>query len=156
MLMDAGPRSPHEIGIAVSEAEADLTLLYSDVDFLTRYPLRHVVSSRYLVRQRSALYTFKDLMGDHPLVLMQEREYFGDHQLQQGALYFSTPSESLYLVHPWMAGFPCPRCGFVETYVFDRLDERSHRVVIKSLERGHDIETESIRDDLVTVGLLSG
>lgn len=153
-----GPRADdeQEWGPLLERAEADVTTLFRRAEFVTRYPLRQVESVSYPPRRALTEYSYRDLVGDHPLQPVQQARLDKVVNLAKDTLYFATPTGELDLVFPWIVRRACPRCRSVETYTFDQLDEQTREVMLKSFERGHQVVAGDLEPDLVHVGLLPG
>ena len=149
MAHDRGP-GESELDKAIAAAEAELELLYESVDFLSRYPLRNISYTRRVGRQNRGTYSCQDLVGDHPVPANRNIDYAGE-----------TPAEGLHLVdqsglphfiEPWLIRRPCSRCHHEETYILDRY-MRDGVIMFKSLEYGHELEANDVRDEMAQIGV---
>jgi hypothetical protein len=148
------PVEAHLLADAAREAEADLVQILSAVEFLADYPLRYVeLTQRDSLRRRMS-YTYRELVGDHPLVGMLRAET-DSSEVEAGSLYFVGRDGALHLLRPLLLRLQCPQCGSWATFHVDRFDSRQKRVLMKALEHGHTVERPDLVEPLRLMGILS-
>ncbi|WKU07190.1 hypothetical protein [Micromonospora sp. HUAS LYJ1] len=94
----------------------------------------------------------QELMGDHSIVPSRVMEY-SSNELEQGSLYIMDASGRLHALRPFLIWRSCTACTQWSTFHVD-LKPRENDVVLKSLEHGHTMNDDSIREPLRQVGLL--
>lgn len=142
-----------ELQERLREVEANLALLFNRAEFLTNYPLYFITDTQFRDRKQNNLYSYQKLAGDHWLIETEKGEY--EVPLEKNALYFATPQGKLYLASPWLIRARCPTCGTMEPYCFDHISKATGEVVIKSLEQGHSLTADYLREAFFEVGLLN-
>src|SRR5262249_22878581 len=126
--------------------------VFDAVDFITDYPLRHVLQTQWDSLEGNNRYVYRDLMGDHP-VLQRETARCADSDIEAGSLYLAGRDESLYLLRPLAIYSECP-CGSAHTFVIDSIAGEG-RCRMRALEVTHSIEVEDLRPALRRIGLLA-
>lgn len=130
-----GPR-----GAAVAEqyegCREDLKVFLAGIEFLAEYPLRLIETVAPDTFDECVRYTYRDLVGDHPLVPSERAMQPGLEHLEAGSLYVQDASKHLLLMRPLLTHRACPECGRLSTFFLDHID-RNGGLVVKSLEHGH-------------------
>ena len=136
----------------ITDAKAELLTLMNGAAFLCDLPLVHVTSFRWdSLLKRSSL-TYRELMGDHPVVAVRSRTY--DQQgIEEGSLYVAEANGRLHLLRPFLIGQTCPKCRNWSTFHVDAI-MRNNVTRLKCLERGHTMRQPTPTDALSAVGLL--
>ncbi|MGB3201259.1 MAG: hypothetical protein WBA99_10170, partial [Nodosilinea sp.] len=81
-------------------------------------------------------YSYRDLMGDHPLVPIKTAQTT-EPELEAGSLYLVDRDGKLYLLRPLLSRRQCPECGTWATFYIDAYKKNSDTVNLKSMEHGH-------------------
>ncbi|MGC5332857.1 hypothetical protein [Micromonospora sp. DT62] len=134
------------------DAYSQLRVLLSGADFLSDLRLVYLPSIRWDALRRVATLRLQELMGDHSIVPSRVMDY-SSNELEQGSLYIMDADGRLHLLRPFLLWKNCPACTQWSTFHVD-LAPRENDVVLKSLEHGHTMNDESIREPLRQVGLL--
>lgn len=141
-----------DVAQALVEAHADLTTLMANAEFLCDLRLVHLSSVRWDVLRTTATVRMRELMGDHSIVPARVLEY-PSNELEEGSLYVADTTGQLHLLRPFLIGRACPTCTHWSTFHVD-LAPRNTPVILKSLEHGHTLADDAVRDPLRQVGLL--
>jgi hypothetical protein len=104
--------------------------------FISDYPLRYIEHTKRDSIRKITTYDYRDLMGDHPLVPIQQSDDT-DSELEEGSLYLVDTNQKLYLLRPLFSRLQCPECGLWATFFLDKYDKSENSVLLKSLEHGH-------------------
>jgi type I restriction enzyme M protein len=144
-----GPKTPIQYKEAVSQTGTLLRSCLEQVSLLTQFPMHQVVSSN--LDWRSSQIILKTLMhvGDHPGHNQHESQ--SSKLLPTDHLYMLSGSDEWISLYPLMTAQYCPSCQTLETYMVDRWDGLGGRLVLKSFERGHTVDTS--RDDSIATKL---
>ncbi|MDG4830024.1 hypothetical protein O7627_12015 [Solwaraspora sp. WMMD1047] len=134
------------------DAYAGLRVLLAGAEFLSDLRLVHLSSVRWDALRRSATVSLQELMGDHSVVPATVIEY-PSNELERGSLYIMDAEGSLHLLRPFLIGRNCPTCTQWSTFHVDLTPQNSD-VVLKSLEHGHTMNDDTMREPLRQVGLL--
>lgn len=146
-----GPQGPSELKRAYDEARDDLLTLFDAVDFITDYPLRLVEATQWDSLEGNNRYTYRDLMGDHPVV-KRSTARSADSDIEAGSLYLVYRDESLCLLRPMLILSDCA-CGATHTFVIDTIggDGISR---MRALELTHTIDIGDLRPAFAKIGLI--
>jgi hypothetical protein len=135
------------------EAKATLELLLQSLEFLADYPLRYIEWTRRDSMRRTTRFGYRNMMGDHPLVHLDEAD--GDFpDLETGSLYIIDRNSRPHLARPFLVMRTCPVCQTRSTFVIEKYDANKNICTIKSLEHGHSIEDAEIVEAYKFVGFL--
>jgi len=140
-----------DLPAAVDISKVDLTTLYQAASFLSDLPLIHVTAVHWDSFRRLATVSYRELMGDHPVVPTRTITY-AEPDIEVGSVYIVDGQRRLCLLRPFVTGRICPKCGIWSTFHIDGSVEG--KVTYKSLEHGHAIEDVTLDDSLRHVGLL--
>ena len=146
-----GPKGA-EVSFAYDKVFQDLGIILRKSEFLSEYPLRYIETTRVDSIERKTIYSYRDLMGDHPLVPIHE-ESSNQLDLEARSLYLRDRDGSLYLFRPLITRLQCPLCNSWETFYLDSYEDDG-TVVLKSMERGHQLKDKSMFSAFKHVGLL--
>ena len=146
-------------GEAVTEAyftaRQQLQALLEALDFTSEYPLRYVEHSRWdSIRGLSSL-QYRELLGDHPLTMLEDEEHEGA-PIEAQSLYLVDRQRSWHLLRPLLLRHACPECGKPSTFVLDSVDARAGSYRLKCMEDSHvhQSDDKALLGGLRHVGLL--
>lgn len=143
---------PIDLPSAVTEASADLTLLIERARFLADLPLVHVTAIQWDSLTQTAQVSYRELMGDHPVVPTKTTSLPGN-DLEIGSLYLWDSMHELHLLRPFLIGLVCRVCRTWSTFHADLVPK--DKVLFKSLEHGHvHPQPADAASAFATVGLL--
>ena len=140
-----------DLPAAVDISLADLTTLYQAASFLSDLPLIHVTAVHWDSFQKIATVSYRELIGDHPVVPTRTITY-DQPGIEVESLYIIDGQRMLYLLRPFVIGTACPKCRNWSTFHIDGIANR--KVSFKSLEHGHPMEDPTLDYALKHVGLL--
>ncbi len=143
----------NDVPSAFEEAKEKLLELLGAAEFLSEYPLRYVERAKADVIENRLTYKYREVMGDHPLVPVQE-ETIDQTTLESESLYVVDRSGSLHLLRPLLDRRRCPVCGTWSTFYLDSYlgDEDACR--LKSMEHGHTTTDREATEAFRKTGLL--
>lgn len=136
---------------AVDAAMSDLLTLLREADCLTDIPLIHVTAVRWDSMRRQARISYRELVGDHPIVPTRSIDY-PESNVEEDSLYVLDDRHCLHLLRPFLTGRTCPKCRSWSTFHVDRASDSE--IFLKSLEHGHDTSDASLIEPLRQVGVL--
>jgi Zn ribbon nucleic-acid-binding protein len=140
-----------DLPAAVDAALADLSALYQAAGFLSDLPLIQVTDFRWDSFRKRAVMSFRELIGDHPVVPTRTITY-DQPAVEVGSTYILDGQRRLWLLRPFLAGRTCPQCRNWSTFHIDEM--REEKVIYKSLEHGHTMENAELDEALAHVGLI--
>lgn len=140
-----------DLPAAVEFALDDLTTLYRAASFLSDLPLMHVTSARWDGFKKLATVSYRELMGDHPVVPTRTITYDGP-RIEEDSMYIMDGQRRLFLLRPFLSGSACPKCRNWSTFHVDR--SADGKIEYKSLEHGHPKKDALLDEALPYVGLL--
>lgn len=144
---------PSELSGALDAAWFDLETLFAAAEFMTEYPLVHVVETRWDSLESNNSVIYRSLVGDSPIVPRLQVSV-DSSDIEAGSLYLMDARRDFHLLRPLIVGMECPRCGHWSTFHPDRV-KRDGVVMYKSLEHGHPSPMpRSEGDALSAIGLL--
>jgi hypothetical protein len=150
-----GPKGESEVSEACEEALSDLEALMKSAEFLAEYPLRYVESTRWDSIQKVTHYSYRELMGDHPIT-PQDEATTDEQGIEAGSLYLVDRGGVLRLVRPYLTSLECTKCGCREAFFLDTYTKQTGTCTLKSLERGDTSTHDEIAGAFRSVGLLTG
>jgi hypothetical protein len=149
-----GPKGDSRISQEFYESRILLELLLKSVEFLSEYPLLYIE----LIRRDSLLqitkYSYRELMGDHPLVPISHDGEVDTSEIELNALYLVDRSGELYLLRPVLIHRECPVCGRWTTFHLDAYKQTDDLCILKGLQHGHTLTDSSISGAFRHIGLL--
>jgi len=150
-------RGPKDLAVkpAFDEAISDLRTLMAAIEFSSEYPLRYIESTERDSIEDVTHYTYRDLMGDHPLVPAHQASCESP-DLEKGSLYLVDRTGELRLLRPLLTRHHCQVCGRPAVFHLDQYEKDRDVCTLKSLERGHTIEDERIAQVFRRANLLIG
>lgn len=153
---DSHGRSPkgHDIPKKYKKAIENLEILLKGAEFASEYPLRYIEDTKRDTFKKTTSYSYRDLMGDHPLVPIQS-SHTSEPEVEKGSLYLVDRDENLYLLRSFLSRRQCPECGTWATFYFDSYIKNKDTVTIKSMEHNHTTQDSNIASILREVGFLS-
>ncbi|TWU33445.1 hypothetical protein Q31b_57620 [Novipirellula aureliae] len=147
-----GPKGA-AIGEKFDEVYPDVEYLFSATEFLSDYPLRVIEQTNRDSMRKITRYTYRDLMGDHPLTPLQTEES-EDSELEAGSLYFVGRSGTLHRIRPYITRRECPECGCLSLMYLDRFNANTNECILKGLDHAHTATDANITNDFRYVGFL--
>ena len=135
------------------EAAKDLEVLLRAAEFVSEYPLRYIEQTSWDSFTAINAYTYRDLVGDHPLVPLASAQS-DDINLEAGSLYLVDRRGKMHLLRPLLTRQDCPICGSRSTFLLDTYDPKADVCYLKSLEHGHTFPQAGISYAFRYVGLL--
>jgi len=133
-----GPKKG-EICDAFCDAKSALEAILESIEYVSDYPLRMIEITRRDAIHKLTRYSYRELMGDHPLVPVCEAST-KNPELEAESLYLYGRTGELHLLRPLLIGRECPVCQTWGTFFLDTCSRRSGKVVLKSMEHGHTFE----------------
>ena len=136
---DRGPQTTVAFEEELPALRDYITMSYRAVSFLLQHPIRLVQDldvdwNSKQVRVGTLLY-----QGDHPGL---KREYqIVTAPLPKHKLYIEFDSNEWVPLYPLISVLYCPQCQMRETFFVDLWDGPGHRIVLKSFERGHTLDS---------------
>jgi hypothetical protein len=146
-----GPQGRVEQRRAFRDAREELLVLFDAMDFIADYPLRLVVMTQWDSLEGNNLYTYRDLMGDHPAV-QQLTGRSSEPGIEAQSLYVVYRDGSLCLLRPMLILAEC-HCGAQHTFVIDEVGANGY-CRMRALELTHTIEVEGVEPALEKIGLV--
>jgi hypothetical protein len=147
-----GPKG-ETVQTAFQEAKSILEQLFQSLEFLADYPLRYIESTRRDSMRKITRFSYRNMMGDHPLAYLEEAE--GDFpNLETGSLYLFDRNSQPHLARPFFVMRTCPVCHTRSTFMIEKYDDKSGTCTIKSLEHGHSVIDSEIATAFKYVGML--
>lgn len=141
-----------DLAMQLQDAHSKLQTLLAGADILSDLRLVFLQDVRWDAFRKVATIRLQELMGDHSVVPSRLMEY-PSNELEQGSLYIMDTDGGLHLLRPFFMGRNCPTCTQWSTFQ-PELTPRDGAVVLKSLEHGHTMKDETLREPLRQVGLL--
>lgn len=138
---------------AFEEAKEKLLELLGAAEFLSEYPLRYVERTKADVIENRLTYKYREVMGDHPLVPVQE-ETIDQTTLESESLYIVDRSDGLHLLRPLLDRRRCPVCGTWSTFYLDSYLDDEDACRLKSMEHGHTTTDEGVYKAFQKIGVL--
>lgn len=132
-----GPKSDGELRTAVVASRPDLEVVFGQLLFLARYPLRVVESMDYDALENLRTIDYRDLVGDHPIV--PRRRLATVEEVGRG-LHVVDQHGKMRLISPWLIYEECPECKHREVCAPEYGAPRKDKVpcvYYKSLVTGH-------------------
>ncbi|MFH5833855.1 hypothetical protein [Halalkalibaculum sp. DA384] len=134
-------------------AKKELEILLEHTEFLSEFQLIQIESTKWDSVRELNTYTYRKLMGDHPLV-PEETSLSEDNQLEADSLYIKDRNGTLNLLRPYLTRRECPSCGRPAIFHLDKFYEKNGICTLKSLEHGHTAEDKEITEIFRKVGML--
>ena len=140
----AGPRTRAETERSLENFETLIFRSLSSSAFLGKIHWIYLDRLRWLPDIGKFGISGLALMGDHPDFRPIERQV--EYPLADGALYMLTQRNDVIPLSPFCTLTDCPQCLAPELYYPDRFTDST--ALLKSLDRGHELENESIFHNL--------
>jgi len=134
-----GPKTPYEFQDANANAEKLLRGCLEHVSLLTKHHIYQVVRSTLDWKTKQIVVNILVHMGDHPG--HRQQQAVADMALPQDHLYIAAAEQDWISLYPLITAQYCPSCRTQETYMVDHWDGFGQRLVLKSFERGHTLDT---------------
>ena len=144
-------------GIAVQQAYQEslnqLENLLKNVELLSEYSLIYIESTQRDVFKKTTEFSYRKLMGDHPLVPVQQDET-AEVEVESKSLYLRDRDKKLHLLRPLLSRRECPECGSWATFYLDSYEKKGDYSLLKSMEHGHTAKDKNISSVFREIGLL--
>ena len=147
-----GPRGD-SVPLAFKQAKADLLTFLDAAEFASDYPLRYIELTKADTLQNLLTYSYRDVMGDHPLVPIK-KDTIEPKTLEAESLYLVDRSGNLHLLRPLLLRQRCPHCGTWSTFYLDSYDADDHTCTLKSMEHAHTDRDNDVHRAFKQIGLL--
>lgn len=148
---DRGPRTPQEYEQGTQELKYLLAQCLEQLAFFVQHPIRLIQSMDRPWGEDEFILETLAHVGDHP-GLRHEQVRLAE-PLSRDKLYLELTDQEWVPLYPLVSVQHCPACRTPETYMIDRCDGPSNRVVLKSFERGHTLDTSGNHDEARQVGI---
>ncbi|MBK8128931.1 MAG: hypothetical protein IPK53_08280 [bacterium] len=142
-----------QIPARFSECKDALETLFSAIEFLSEYDLRYVEETLRDSIVGITKYSYRSLMGDHPLSPIMTSET-PEIELEAHSLYLKDKNGQLHLLRPLLTRRVCPTCGRWTTFHLDSYNKKTDTCNLNGLEHGHLVEDGSLVEAFKHVGLL--
>lgn len=140
----AGPRTRAEIERSLEILEELTFRALTGSSFLAKMSLVHTSKLRWLPNAGKYEVSGLALMGDHPD--FEPAVFETNRPLADDRLYLSTWQGEMIPLWPFCVLGDCPTCLTPEVYYPDRLTGTT--ALLKSLDRGHELESDEVFEDL--------
>ncbi|GGM34231.1 hypothetical protein GCM10012275_01950 [Longimycelium tulufanense] len=140
----AGPRTRAEIERSLEKLEELTFRALTGSSFLAKMSLVHTSKLRWLPNAGKYEVAGLALMGDHPD--FEPAVFETGRPLADDRLYLFTRQGEMIPLWPFCVLGDCPTCLTPEVYYPDRLTGTT--ALLKSLDRGHELESEEVFEDL--------
>lgn len=135
------------------ESVKALRTLLQSVEFLSEYSLRYTEETRRDTISGVTRYSYRELMGDHPIVPLKEGET-EESEVEAGSLQLVDRNGKLHLLRPLLVRRECPQCGRWATFYLDSYDASQDVCILKAMEHTHTFEDQQIAYAFRHMGLL--
>ncbi len=140
----AGPRTRAEIERSLETLEELTFRALTGSSFLAKMSLVHTSKLRWLPNAGKYEVSGLALMGDHPD--FEPAVFETNRPLADDRLYLSNRQGEMIPLWPFCVLGDCPTCLTPEVYYPDRMTGTT--ALLKSLDRGHELESDEVFDDL--------
>ncbi|MGW8569832.1 N-6 DNA methylase [Streptomyces niveus] len=140
----AGPRTRAELEKSLGRIEPLMLSGLSGAAFLANTRWVHTDRLQWMPADGKFRVSGLALMGDHPD--FASVSFDAAHPLADGRLYLITPQDTPLPLSPFCLLDDCPTCLSPELYYPDRLT--SSTACLKSLDRGHELDSDSVFEAL--------
>lgn len=148
-------RGPQGSGIktAFNKVCDDLYNFLEAIEFIAEYPLRFIEKTNVDSIAKTVRYNYRDLMGDHHLVHIQNAES-NILDLETNSLYLLDRASNLHLLRPFLTRKECPNCGNWATFYLDKYNRKEKYVNLKSIEHKHEMKDTYQVEAFKQIGLI--
>ncbi|MFD7952542.1 N-6 DNA methylase [Streptomyces ardesiacus] len=140
----AGPRTRAEFERSLEVIEPIMRRSLEASEFLTGAQWVHTERLRWRARERLFDVSALSLMGDHPD--FANVSFSSNQPMADGQLHARTDQSRMIELSPFCILQDCPSCLSPEIFYPDRL--KNSTAVMKSLDRGHPLESDEIAEDM--------
>ncbi|MGA5810949.1 restriction endonuclease [Streptomyces cellulosae] len=134
----------------LTEAFADLALLFQRARFLADWSLLHVTSVNWDRLSAKETVGYRRLMGDHPVVPTATMVVTGADRIEVGSLYLADRDQKLHPLRPFIT---CEICEACTSWSIFHADKENGQLIQRSLEHGHNYPYRGDPAALRAVGL---
>jgi len=138
---DRGPKTPPDFEQAVSRLQEILDSCFERIGFLVRHPLYLTEPPTVDPLDKSVTMPVLNCSGDHPAFVREAHHH--EKPLPANTLFIASSAEDWVRLFPVLTAQYCPTCKNRELFFVDRWDGPGKRVVLRSLERGHTMDSKS-------------
>jgi len=148
-------RSPEEseFPYEFEKAMEELNTFLQGIECISEYPLRYIESTKRDTLLGKTQYTYRDLMGDHPLTPIEEATC--EQELEAGSLYLVDRDKQLYLFRPFLIYRECPECRKSSIFYVDKYNKSDNIITFKSMEHGHTTDDSEVAELFKKLGFLT-
>ncbi|MBD2471717.1 hypothetical protein [Nostoc sp. FACHB-145] len=148
-----GPKTSSVIQETYKNCLSYVVTLLENLEFLSEYPLRYIESTKRDSFKKITIYSYRDLMGDHPLVSINMAET-DEPEIEAQSLYLVDRDGRLHLLRPLLNRRECPKYGTWEIFYLDSYKKSTDCSILKSLEHGHTLNDSTISPLFRHIGML--
>jgi len=138
---DRGPKTPPEFEDSAERLQELLDGCFEDLSFTVGHPFYLTEASEVDPMTKEVTIPILNCSGDHP-AFDRERHPHND-ALPRDTLFARAAADNWARLFPLVTVQYCPTCKNREFFIIDRWDGSGDRLVLKSLERGHTMDTAS-------------
>lgn len=152
---DAHGRGPEEseFPYEFEKAMEELDTFLQGSEFISEYPLRYIESTKRDTLLGITHYTYRDLMGDHPLTPIEKATC--EQELEASSLYLVDRDKKLYLFRPFLIYRECPECRKSSIFYVDKYNQLDNIITFKSMEHGHTTDDSEVAELFKKLGFLT-
>lgn len=148
-----GPRGATVVAEAFDDATSDLTRLYRELEWLMRYPLRLVESTTWDSIRETCTVGFRELVGDHHLVPLQE-EQRASPTIDARRLHCVDQFGELHLIDPMLTLRVCDQCHVPSVFALSTWDRGEDISTLRALDHNHVVADAEVSDRLRRYGFI--
>lgn len=148
-----GPKG-FEVESAYHNAAEQLKSLLLCAEFLTEFPLLLIENTRRDTHNGVTWYDFRELMGDHHLVRIQQDNCINSCELEAGSLYLADRAGRMHLLRPVLLHHQASRSDRAATFYLNRYFPDDDISELRSLELGDTIELSGMSSQFKEYGLI--
>ena len=140
-----GPSSGSRLASAWREARDELEVVFRAVEFVTEYPLIYIEETHRDTLAGMTNYKFRRLMGDHPLVPIEQSEN-ASAEIECRSLHLMGREGQLHNLRPLLVRQECPTCGAWTTFHLDTYVKKEGNFALKGFEHAHTAPYSRVED----------
>lgn len=144
-----GPSAESQIEKESKRIGGLLQVAVEQTAFLCDYPMR-IVRAIDVLPSGSIKMTCLKATGDHPA--LRQEELCLNRGYPKGQLIVNLGDSNWLSLYPFLSQDICPKCGSMEIYLLDKWKFDKNTVYLRSFERGHTQESQTISDSLKALG----
>ena len=140
------PHAGEEFEIEYEKINKDLKGCLDAISFFIHYPIRFVFDLDIIRGMPSAKLCTLRLVGDHPA--LPKEEIMFPEPLSKNRLYIEVSQDKWICLYPFVTFSYCLECKTRETFFIDRWQGIGKPAMLKSFEKGHELESTDVIIDL--------